>query len=86
MAIIRTKELHKMSTEERNAKLKDLQFELTKSYVTANKQKAKTKEIKRVIARILTINTSARASAPPAQKKSVPVTEKKTRKGVLKQK
>lgn len=50
------KEIPKMSQEERKSKLLDLKIELTKSNVTANKSNAKTKEIKKSIARFLTFN------------------------------
>lgn len=56
MALIRSKDVAKMSQEERNAKLKELELELVKSYVTANKTTAKTKEIKRTIARLITFS------------------------------
>ena len=55
MAILRTKEVRSMNEKDRNEKLKELKFELTKSAVTANKANAKTQEIKRAIARILTL-------------------------------
>ena len=58
MAILRAKDIPKMSKEEIDSKLKDLKMELVKSSVTANKTNAKTKEIKRAIARLLTFNTS----------------------------
>jgi len=57
MAILRQKDLIKMSEKEREEKLKDLKFELVKSNVAANKTNAKTKEIKRAIARILTMKS-----------------------------
>jgi ribosomal protein L29 len=58
MALLRYKDITKMNKADRELKLKDLMFELSKSGVTANKTNAKTKEIKRAIARILTFNTS----------------------------
>ena len=66
MAILRAKEVAKMSEKERKDKLADLKVELVKANVVANKTNAKTKEIKRAISRILTsmktqrINTSAK--------------------------
>jgi ribosomal protein L29 len=59
MAIIKLKELKGMDAKARNAKLDELRFELVKARVGSQKASAKTKEIKRVIARILTINTAA---------------------------
>jgi len=57
MAILRAKDISKMTEKERNAKLKDLKMELVKEKATASKGgKLKTKEIKRTIARLLTFN------------------------------
>ncbi len=58
MAIIKKKDLQKMNVSDAEAKLKDLKFELIKANVTANKSRAKTKEIKRTISRLLTFNKS----------------------------
>ena len=58
MALIRAKDAAKMSKQEREKKVKELKFELSKANVTANKTNAKTKEIKRAIARLYTFNTS----------------------------
>ena len=54
MAILRAKEISKMDEKTRESKLKSLRMELVKANVSANKTSAKTKEIKRAIARILT--------------------------------
>lgn len=54
-------EVKKMDAKKRAEKLKDLKLELSKANVTANKQNAKTKEIKRAIARILTFNKSEKS-------------------------
>ena len=54
MAIIRKQDLKKLGTQERESKLKDLKNELVRAQVTAHKATAKTKEIKRPIARLLT--------------------------------
>ncbi|PIN90826.1 50S ribosomal protein L29 [Candidatus Pacearchaeota archaeon CG10_big_fil_rev_8_21_14_0_10_34_76] len=62
MAILRSKDIRKMDEKNRKERLKDLRMELTKANVTAHKTNAKTKEIKRAIARILTI-TKAEKSA-----------------------
>jgi len=56
MAILKSKDARKMRKEELEEKLKDLKFELTKAAVTANKSGAKTKEIRKTIARIITIS------------------------------
>ena len=54
MVNLKFKEIIKMSKNEMNEKLKELRFELIKANVTANKTNAKTKEIKRAIARLMT--------------------------------
>lgn len=59
MALLKYKDVEKMSAEEQKSKLKDLRLELTKASVTANKQNAKTKEIKKAIARLLTFSNKA---------------------------
>ena len=54
MAILRFKDVQKLSDKEVKDKLRDLRLELVKSNVTANKSGAKVKEIKRAVSRILT--------------------------------
>lgn len=55
MAILKYKDIEKMSDDERKIKLKELKFELIRANVTANKSgKIKIKEIKRTIAKMLT--------------------------------
>ena len=56
MAVLRKQDIKKMTQQERDSKLKELQFELVKSNVAAHKSKAKTKEIKRALARLYTMN------------------------------
>ncbi|MFA4953412.1 MAG: 50S ribosomal protein L29 [Candidatus Pacearchaeota archaeon] len=57
MAILKTKELKKMSKEEREGKIKELKMELVKSRINASKNKgARTRDIKKIIARIMTLN------------------------------
>ena len=65
MALIKRKEIKKMDYKSRIEKIKELRFELVKSSVGANKSTAKTKEIKKTIARLLTFN-----AANPAVKKT----------------
>ncbi len=60
MALLKSKDIAKMGDKERQEKLKDLRLELIKSTVSANKTNAKTKEIKRAIARLSTFNNSHR--------------------------
>ena len=57
MAILKTKDIRKMSSKEMEEKIKELKMELVKEKVSAAKGgKLKSKEIKRTIARIHTIN------------------------------
>jgi ribosomal protein L29 len=57
MATLKAKEIQKMSKEEREKKLKELKLELIKSKINASKGgSAKIKGIKKIIARILTLN------------------------------
>lgn len=55
MAVLKTKDIQKMTLSEREEKLKALQLELVKANVTAQKSTAKTKEIKKAIARLYTL-------------------------------
>ena len=62
MATIKYSEIQKMSKEERAKKLKELQMELVKAKVNATKTgSAKAGQIKKIIARILTLNNSKEA-------------------------
>ncbi len=57
MAKMKAADIRKMSKEEINKKLEDLKIELVKSRVAASKTgNSKVKEIKRLIARILTLH------------------------------
>ncbi|MGA2130324.1 MAG: 50S ribosomal protein L29 [Candidatus Pacearchaeota archaeon] len=57
MAKIKASEIKKMTKEEKNQKLEELKMELIKSRVSASKTgNSKVKEIKRLIARITTLN------------------------------
>ena len=55
MAVLKSKDIQKMSEKEKNEKIKELRIELIKNK-TSNKGKIQTKEIKRAIARLLTFN------------------------------
>ncbi len=58
MSILKAKDIKNLSNQDKEEKLKELRLELVKKNVTANKSsKMKAKEIKKAIARILTINT-----------------------------
>jgi large subunit ribosomal protein L29 len=57
MAVLKTKEIKNMSKEERERRLKELKMELIKAKAGVSKGgTSKIKEIKRIIARILTLN------------------------------
>ena len=57
MVKIKTADLKKMNEEERRKKLQELKLELIKSKVSAsNKGNSRPGEIRKVIARILTLN------------------------------
>lgn len=60
MAIIRAKEVVKMSQQERDSKLSELRLELVKGQVAAKKATAKTKELKRAVARLLTFKSTTK--------------------------
>lgn len=57
MAILKSKDIAKMSEKEINEKIKELEMQLIKDRVNLNKGgKIKVREIKRTIARLLTFN------------------------------
>jgi ribosomal protein L29 len=57
MATLKFKDMKKMNKEELEKKMKELKLELIKSKVSASKSgSSKIKEIKKIIARILTLN------------------------------
>jgi ribosomal protein L29 len=57
MAILKSKDISKMSDKERNEKIKDLKTELMRERVSLGKGgKMKIKEIKKTIARLHTFN------------------------------
>lgn len=58
MATLKIKEIKNMSKRDREKKMKELKMELIKSRSGNSKTGNKTKEIKRIIARILTLNKS----------------------------
>ena len=57
-ATLKFKDIEKMSTSERNKKMEEMKYELVKARTSAAKSgTSKAKEIKKIIARILTLNT-----------------------------
>lgn len=69
MAILRYKDITKMPEKERADKLKELKMELVKAGVTAHRTNAKTREIKRAIARILTSMKLSKSATGGAETK-----------------
>jgi len=63
MKLLNYKDIEKMSGADLASKLQELKFSLIKANVTANKANAKTKEIKRAIARIHTFKASHKEAA-----------------------
>jgi len=57
MSALKMKQIRELKKDERSKKINELKFELIKSRTNQGKG-IKTKEIKKAIARILTINTS----------------------------
>lgn len=58
MALLKQNDVVKMNLEEIASRLKELKIELARAQVTAHKTTAKTKELKRAIARLMTRLTS----------------------------
>ncbi|MCA9485229.1 MAG: 50S ribosomal protein L29 [Nanoarchaeota archaeon] len=83
MAVLKMNEISKMSDKDKKDKLKDLKMELVRANVTANKTNAKTKEIKRAIARLLTSMKTQNSEAKTPEKK-VNETKAQKAKGELK--
>jgi len=67
MAVLRAKDVAKMDEKERKKKLTELKMELIKASVAANKTNAKTKEIKKAIARLLTVNNMTQTPTEKAR-------------------
>ncbi len=53
---MKIKDLKRLNKKEREEKLQELKMELIKSRVASEKSSSKVKEIKKMIARILTLN------------------------------
>lgn len=58
MAVLRMKDVRVLSVQERKKKISEIRLELVKAQVTANKTNAKTKELKRALARLLTVRNT----------------------------
>lgn len=68
MTLLRYKDIQKMPEKDRQEKLKELKLELVKANVTAHRTNAKTREIKRAIARILTSMKLSKSATGGAEK------------------
>jgi large subunit ribosomal protein L29 len=84
MAKLNAKEIRKLSQEERTKKLEELKMELVKARIIASKTgSSKAKDIRKLIARIITINKEHSEKNPvPVKIKEKPVkkAEEKTKK------
>lgn len=70
MATMKFKDIEKMNAKERAKKMKELKFELAKSRVGAAKTgSSRIKEIKKIIARILTFNNQENKSSSEVEHK-----------------
>lgn len=56
MTRLKAKDIKKMNKEEKMKKIEELKFELVKSKGNAQKGSSRAKEIKKTVARILTLN------------------------------
>lgn len=68
MAVLKIADARKLSVKEQAEKLKELRLELVKAGATSNKAKAKTKEIKRAIARLLTLHNASKNTEVQSKK------------------
>jgi ribosomal protein L29 len=69
MATLKAKEIRRMPKEERAKKIDEMKFELVKSRANASKSgSSKAKEIKKIIARILTLNNQENKNSRKAEK------------------
>jgi ribosomal protein L29 len=65
MARLKTKDIKKMNKDEKMKKIEELKLEMIKAKVSAAKAgTSKIKEIKKTIARILTLNKEIKTSKP----------------------
>ncbi|MEK6875293.1 MAG: 50S ribosomal protein L29 [Nanoarchaeota archaeon] len=71
MAVLKIKDIKNMSKEDIEKKLKELKFELIKSKANAAKSgKSNKREIKKIIARILTLNKSSPLNMETSERKT----------------
>jgi ribosomal protein L29 len=60
---LKLREMRSMDVKTRMGKINELKMELIKSYVSAQKNKIKTKEVKKAIARLVTLNKNDKKHA-----------------------
>ncbi len=69
MATMKFKDIKKMNKDERSKKVEELKFELVRAKANASKSgTSKAKDIKKIIARILTLNSSEDKTSKPVEK------------------
>ncbi len=68
MATLKAKDIRKMNLADREKKMKELKMELVKSRSGNAKTGGKTKEIKKIIAKILTLNKAEEKSPQEVEK------------------
>jgi len=71
MALLRMRDVLKMNGKERKEKIKELKMEIIRANVTANKANAKTKEIKKAISRLLTMNKKEKSNSNKTNKEAL---------------
>ena len=69
MTRLKAKDIKKMNKEERMKKIEELKFELVKSKGNAQKGSSRAKEIKKTVARILTLNNEENKNSKVEDKK-----------------
>jgi len=62
MATLKTKDIQKMNSDERTKKIEEMKFELVKAKASPTKSGSKAKNIRKIIAKILTINNQEKNS------------------------
>lgn len=60
MAVLKTSEARKMDTKAQKEKIEELRLELIKTSVHSSKSKIRTKEVKKALARLLTLRNEQR--------------------------
>lgn len=68
MSTLKHTDAKKMNQQDRDAKLKELKIELVRSNVTAQKSNAKHRQIKKSIARLLTLANSTKSNSEALKK------------------